>query len=167
MDVVPANPETWKRDPFKLTVEGDHLYGRGATDCLGHVALLTELMMGLAIERPALQRTQRRSCPAQQSQRRERCGLGAQHAGAEPGRAEALCQRAGFLVGTETALRPAQHLPGAGSRQFHQRLRAGRQAQDDAPHAVFGWRFAEPFGVGAHRMDLRHAVAAAVGSAAP
>ena len=57
MDVVPANPETWKRDPFKLTVEGDHLYGRGATDCLGHVALLTELMMGLAIERPALQRT--------------------------------------------------------------------------------------------------------------
>jgi len=57
MDVVPANPETWKRDPFKLTVEGDHLYGRGATDCLGHVALLTELMMNLAIERPALQRT--------------------------------------------------------------------------------------------------------------
>ena len=57
MDVVPANPETWKRDPFKLTVEGDHLYGRGATDCLGHVALLTELMTNLAIERPALQRT--------------------------------------------------------------------------------------------------------------
>ena len=57
MDVVPANPETWKRDPFKLTVEGDHLYGRGATDCLGHVALLTELMTNLAIERPELQRT--------------------------------------------------------------------------------------------------------------
>ena len=57
MDVVPANPETWKRDPFKLTVEGDKLYGRGATDCLGHVALLTELMLGLATERPALQRT--------------------------------------------------------------------------------------------------------------
>lgn len=32
MDVVPANPETWKRDPFKLTVEGDELHGRGATD---------------------------------------------------------------------------------------------------------------------------------------
>ena len=57
MDVVPANPETWKRDPFKLTVEGDHLYGRGTTDCLGHVALLTELMLGLAIQRPALTRT--------------------------------------------------------------------------------------------------------------
>ena len=41
MDVVPANPETWSRDPFKLTIEGDELHGRGTTDCLGHVALLT------------------------------------------------------------------------------------------------------------------------------
>ena len=57
MDVVPANPETWKRDPFKLTVEGDELHGRGATDCLGHVALITELMLELAIKKPALQRT--------------------------------------------------------------------------------------------------------------
>lgn len=30
-------------DPFKLIVEGDKLYGRGTTDCLGHVALLTDL----------------------------------------------------------------------------------------------------------------------------
>lgn len=57
MDVVPANPENWKRDPFKLTVEGDELHGRGATDCLGHVALITELMLELAIKKPALQRT--------------------------------------------------------------------------------------------------------------
>lgn len=41
MDVVPANPESWDRDPFSLTVEGDKLYGRGTTDCLGHVALVT------------------------------------------------------------------------------------------------------------------------------
>ena len=41
MDVVPANPEGWERDPFTLTVEGDKLYGRGTTDCLGHVALMT------------------------------------------------------------------------------------------------------------------------------
>jgi acetylornithine deacetylase len=41
MDVVPANPEGWELDPFALTVEGDHLYGRGTTDCLGHVALMT------------------------------------------------------------------------------------------------------------------------------
>eukprot|EP01050_Picozoa_sp_SAG11_P012233 SAG11_NODE_1348_length_5137_cov_3.785232_7_plen_161_part_00 len=27
LDVVPANPETWTVDPFKLTVEGDKLYG--------------------------------------------------------------------------------------------------------------------------------------------
>ena len=57
MDVVPANPETWKRDPFKLTVEGDELHGRGATDCLGHVALITEMMIELATKRPVLQRT--------------------------------------------------------------------------------------------------------------
>lgn len=41
MDVVPADPETWERDPFSLVVEGDRLYGRGTTDCLGHVALMT------------------------------------------------------------------------------------------------------------------------------
>ncbi|GMF33051.1 unnamed protein product [Phytophthora lilii] len=41
MDVVPANPEGWQRNPFSLTVEGDKLFGRGTTDCLGHVALLT------------------------------------------------------------------------------------------------------------------------------
>ncbi|KAF4032089.1 Peptidase family M20/M25/M40 [Phytophthora infestans] len=48
MDVVPANPEGWEEDPFTLTVEGDKLYGRGTTDCLGHVALMTELFKGLA-----------------------------------------------------------------------------------------------------------------------
>ncbi|KAG1701774.1 hypothetical protein DVH05_010268 [Phytophthora capsici] len=48
MDVVPANPEGWERDPFTLTVEGDKLYGRGTTDCLGHVALMTELFKELA-----------------------------------------------------------------------------------------------------------------------
>lgn len=41
LDVVPANPEGWARDPFTLSVEGDKLYGRGTTDCLGHVALMT------------------------------------------------------------------------------------------------------------------------------
>lgn len=50
-DVVPiANPAEWKHDPYKLTVEGDILYGRGTTDCLGHVALQTELFLQLAIK---------------------------------------------------------------------------------------------------------------------
>jgi len=57
MDVVPANPETWERDPFTLTVEGNNLYGRGTTDCLGHVALVTEMMVALAQAKPTLQRT--------------------------------------------------------------------------------------------------------------
>ena len=54
MDVVPANPDEWIRDPFKLTIEGDRVYGRGVTDCLGHVAMLTEWFAQLAKARPPL-----------------------------------------------------------------------------------------------------------------
>ena len=41
----------WARDPFSLTVEGDKLFGRGTTDCLGHVALMTLLFTELATRR--------------------------------------------------------------------------------------------------------------------
>ena len=37
--------------------EGDKLYGRGTTDCLGHVALLTDLMAQLAETKPVLERS--------------------------------------------------------------------------------------------------------------
>ena len=49
-DVVPANreAEAWSTDPFALVVDADGtLRGRGVTDCLGHVALLTELLLEL------------------------------------------------------------------------------------------------------------------------
>ena len=29
LDVVLANPESWEHDPFKLTTEGEKMYGRG------------------------------------------------------------------------------------------------------------------------------------------
>ena len=48
LDVVPADPESWNVDPFKLTIDGDQLYGRGTTDCLGHVALMTTLFTQLS-----------------------------------------------------------------------------------------------------------------------
>ena len=48
LDVVPANPTQWDRDPFSLSIEGDLLYGRGSTDCLGHVALITDFFATLA-----------------------------------------------------------------------------------------------------------------------
>lgn len=55
MDVVAANPEEWKKaDPFKMTRDGDILYGRGTTDCLGHVALLSLLAAHLAETKPKL-----------------------------------------------------------------------------------------------------------------
>eukprot|EP00472_Partenskyella_glossopodia_P014079 CAMPEP_0197529500 /NCGR_PEP_ID=MMETSP1318-20131121/28535_1 /TAXON_ID=552666 /ORGANISM="Partenskyella glossopodia, Strain RCC365" /LENGTH=447 /DNA_ID=CAMNT_0043084981 /DNA_START=58 /DNA_END=1401 /DNA_ORIENTATION=- len=57
LDVVPANPEKWEVDPFQLTIKGDRLYGRGTTDCLGHVALVTMLMAELGRLKPKLKRT--------------------------------------------------------------------------------------------------------------
>eukprot|EP00882_Tetradesmus_deserticola_P002404 GHRQ01002563.1.p1 GENE.GHRQ01002563.1~~GHRQ01002563.1.p1 ORF type:complete len:440 (+),score=207.27 GHRQ01002563.1:231-1550(+) len=57
LDVVTANPETWTFDPFQLKVDGDKLQGRGVTDCLGHVALLTELFRQLAVLQPKLKPT--------------------------------------------------------------------------------------------------------------
>jgi acetylornithine deacetylase len=47
MDVVPADPAEWERDPFTLVREGDMLYGRGVTDCLGHVVLLAQFFKQL------------------------------------------------------------------------------------------------------------------------
>ena len=55
-DVVTANPEEWERDTFSLTVEGDKVFGRGVTDCLGHVAVVAEAMRQLAITKPKLSR---------------------------------------------------------------------------------------------------------------
>jgi acetylornithine deacetylase len=52
MDVVPANPLEWKVDPFSLTIDQqnpDILWGRGTTDCLGHVALLVMLLKHLSV----------------------------------------------------------------------------------------------------------------------
>jgi acetylornithine deacetylase/succinyl-diaminopimelate desuccinylase-like protein len=48
-DVVPADrvAEQWTTDPFELVNDAGTLRGRGVTDCLGHVALLTELLLSL------------------------------------------------------------------------------------------------------------------------
>ena len=35
-------------------LQGDKLYGRGTTDCLGHVALITDLFVQLAETKPKL-----------------------------------------------------------------------------------------------------------------
>ncbi len=56
-DVVPADKEAegWEHDPFKLWVgEDGTLYGRGVTDCLGHVAVIADILgkMGDAGVRP-------------------------------------------------------------------------------------------------------------------
>ena len=60
MDTVPADPEQWTKDPFTLERDAenpDKVYGRGTTDCLGHVAMLAVAFKELAILRPKLERT--------------------------------------------------------------------------------------------------------------
>ena len=43
-DVVPVAGQEWTKDPFKLTTEGNRLYGRGTTDMKGFLAaMLAEL----------------------------------------------------------------------------------------------------------------------------
>ena len=37
-----------------VSVQGDKLYGRGTTDCLGHVGLITDLFIQLAQKKPNL-----------------------------------------------------------------------------------------------------------------
>ena len=42
-DVVPVDGQPWTRDPFRLTREGDRVYGRGTTDMKGYVASVLSL----------------------------------------------------------------------------------------------------------------------------
>lgn len=59
-DVVPADREAegWQREPFELwTGDDGTLYGRGVTDCLGHVAVLTDLLAQLAEKKLRPRRT--------------------------------------------------------------------------------------------------------------
>lgn len=39
-DVVPVAGQEWTRDPFKLSAEGERLYGRGTTDMKGYLAAM-------------------------------------------------------------------------------------------------------------------------------
>lgn len=57
LDVVPANPDLWDFNPFELSTDPENediLRGRGVTDCLGHVALISCLFKALAVNKPAL-----------------------------------------------------------------------------------------------------------------
>ncbi|MFL6232283.1 MAG: acetylornithine deacetylase [Thermoanaerobaculia bacterium] len=44
MDVVPAEEEGWRHDPFSLADEGDRFVGRGSCDMKGFLALAANLM---------------------------------------------------------------------------------------------------------------------------
>ncbi len=42
-DVVPVTGQIWTRDPFRLSRDGDRLYGRGTTDMKGYLAAMLAL----------------------------------------------------------------------------------------------------------------------------
>jgi len=42
-DVVPVEGQNWTKDPFRLTHDGDRVYGRGTTDMKGYVASVMAL----------------------------------------------------------------------------------------------------------------------------
>jgi len=50
MDVVPADPKDWKRDPFKLIEERGYFFGRGTSDVKDGVATLTATLLRLKAE---------------------------------------------------------------------------------------------------------------------
>jgi len=50
MDVVPARPEDWQRDPFTLVEEGGYFFGRGTADIKQEVALIATTFMRLKSE---------------------------------------------------------------------------------------------------------------------
>ncbi|MDT7570122.1 MAG: acetylornithine deacetylase [Actinomycetota bacterium] len=47
-DVVPADAEQWTFDPFRATVSGDKVYGRGTADMKGFLACVLEAMPAFA-----------------------------------------------------------------------------------------------------------------------
>ncbi len=56
-DVVPTEGQAWTHDPFILTRDGDHLYGRGTTDMKGFIAsalALAERAADVPLQRPLL-----------------------------------------------------------------------------------------------------------------
>jgi acetylornithine deacetylase len=92
-DVVPANREKegWLSDPFALVVEeGGLLRGRGVTDCLGHVALLTELLVEL-LERGIVPRRTLHVVMISNEEESSIAGIGLDYV-AELGRLEALAK---------------------------------------------------------------------------
>ena len=44
LDVVPPNPASWSRDPFVLHRENGRLYGRGAVDMKGFLAIVLAMV---------------------------------------------------------------------------------------------------------------------------
>ena len=50
LDVVPAPPERWTHDPFAADIDDGYVYGRGAVDMKGMVALELGVIERLADE---------------------------------------------------------------------------------------------------------------------
>ncbi|OYD24391.1 acetylornithine deacetylase [Oceanimonas baumannii] len=50
-DTVPFDPGRWSKDPFKLTEDGDRIYGLGTIDMKGFFAFIVEALKGLDLSK--------------------------------------------------------------------------------------------------------------------
>lgn len=133
MDVVPADEEGWRNDPFSLTDEGNRWVGRGSCDMKGFLALAANLAVEARPERW-------RAPLALVFTYDEEVGtLGAKHFTESFPRAEALPRSA--IIGEPTSLRVAR------AHKGHAKLRVtlhGVSAHSGYPH--LGVNAIEPAG---------------------
>lgn len=55
LDTVPAG-ENWEHDPFRASIKAGRLYGRGATDCKGNLAVCLEVIRSLIEDKAIIKR---------------------------------------------------------------------------------------------------------------
>lgn len=123
LDVVPADEPGWQTDPFRLQERSGRLYGRGACDMKGSVALA----MNIAVEAAATDL--RHPLVLLFSYDEELGSLGAQHFCAAREDGDALPRRA--VIGEPTSLRAVRMHKG------HLKIRVtveGRAAHSGTPH---------------------------------
>ncbi|AZO81496.1 MULTISPECIES: acetylornithine deacetylase [unclassified Bosea (in: a-proteobacteria)] len=148
LDVVPAAPEGWVGDPFKLRRDGERLIGRGAVDMKGFVACMlasVPALVGKKLARPvhiALSYDEEVGC------------VGVRHLIA---RLPELCPPVlGCIVGEPSGLRPVLAHKGKIAQRVTVDGKAGHSSRTDLGDNAI--HYAASLIAAIHEEALRHAV---------